>query len=335
MVSRVGTGDAALTALLSRQGAALRADLTRRTTELSTGQHADLGRAVQGDFSALAAIDQSLARIRGYAANTSEADLFTQTVQTALGIVSDGAAEVAASVLRGAGPANAAGLAAAATDAGRIFGTAVAALNTRFSERAVFSGVNAETQPLPDPDTLLSALEGAIAGAGAVTVPDIQAAIDGWFADPLGFDAQYAGGAGREGVPVAPGEEADISVTALDPAIKATLKDMATVALLGRGLLTGQHDNRAALARAAGEGLLSSGEARSHLMARVGTVQAQVAAAQARNGAEESALSIARAAIVTADPYEAATRLEELRTQLESLYLVTARVSRLSLADYI
>ena len=70
-------------------------------------------------------------------------------------------------------------------------------------------------------------------------------------------------------------------------------------------------------------------------MARVGTVQAQIAAAQTRNTAEESALSITRAGIISADPYDAATRLEDLQTRIEALYLVTARVSRLSLADYL
>ncbi len=70
-------------------------------------------------------------------------------------------------------------------------------------------------------------------------------------------------------------------------------------------------------------------------MARVGTTQAQISAAITRNGAEQSALEIAQAGIVSADPYDAATRLEDLQTRIEALYLITARVSRLSLADYI
>ncbi len=333
MVARVGNGDAALTAMLSRQSGGLRTEVTRLTTELTSGVHTDMGRAVGGDYSALAAVDHSLARLRGYAAQTSEAALFTDVMQTALGVMSDGATELASNVLRGIGSANSINLDAVAIEGRRIFDTAVAALNTRFSERAIFSGVNSETAPLPDAETILTALEGAL--VGAVTVADVTTAISDWFDDPLGYGALYTGGASRADVEIAPGETADLSVTAMDPAIRETLRGLATVALLGRGLMAGQPEARADLAQSAGEDLMTNGEARSQLMARVGSVQAQIATATSRNTAEESALSITRAGIVASDPYDAATRLEDLQTRLEALYLITARVSRLTLADYI
>jgi flagellar hook-associated protein 3 FlgL len=36
-----------------------------------------------------------------------------------------------------------------------------------------------------------------------------------------------------------------------------------------------------------------------------------------------------------ADPYQAATELELAQTQLEAVYTLTARLSRLSLSDYL
>src|SRR5690606_39566305 len=122
---------------------------------------------------------------------------------------------------------------------------------------------------------------------------------------------------------------------ALDPTIKDTLRALATAAMLDRGVLAGQPGAQSQLLKAAGEDLLAGGEGRAQLMARVGTVQAQIAAAQTRNGAEKAALENTRAGIVTADPYDTATMLEDLQARLESLYLVTARVSRLTLADYL
>lgn len=333
MVIRVGTGDAALTSMLSRQSASMRAETARLTTEMTTGVSSDMGRAVGGDFSALAAVNHSLARIEGYKANTAEAGLFTDVMQNALGVLSDGANDLAGNILRGVGEASAINLGAVSIEAGRIFNTSIAALNTRFSERAIFSGVAAETTPLPDADTILTALEAAV--VGAVTVSDIQTAIANWFDDPLGYQALYTGGAPRQGMDIAPGEVADLSVTALDPAIKETLRGLATVALVGRGLLAGDTLAQSTLAKAAGEDLMTNGEARAQLMARVGTVQAQIAGAEARNTAEASALSITKAGIVASDPYDAAMQLEDLQTRLQALYLVTARVSRLTLADYI
>jgi len=133
----------------------------------------------------------------------------------------------------------------------------------------------------------------------------------------------------------APGETADIATTALDPTIRDTLAGFAMAALIDRGALSGNPAERANLAHAAGQKLLATEDARITLAARIGTVEAQVEAARTRNSAEETSLGILRSEIGSVDPYEAATRLETVRAQLESLYLVTARVSRLSLVEYI
>jgi flagellar hook-associated protein 3 FlgL len=121
----------------------------------------------------------------------------------------------------------------------------------------------------------------------------------------------------------------------LDPAIRDTLASFAMAALLDRGMLAGNAEERARLAQRAGQELLTSEDARITLAARIGSVEAQIEAARTRNGAEETALGILRSDIGSVDPYEAATRLEAARSQLESLYLVTARVSRLSLVEFL
>ena len=64
-------------------------------------------------------------------------------------------------------------------------------------------------------------------------------------------------------------------------------------------------------------------------------VEGQVAAAQSRNGSESSALQIARSEMVAVDAYDAATRLTDAETRLQTLYAVTARLSSLSLTDYL
>jgi flagellar hook-associated protein 3 FlgL len=322
-----------LTASLARQGAGLRAELQRASTELTTGQKADAGAAVRGDFYGLSAIDHSLARLRGYKATTSETALLAETMQTALGVISDGAATLGADLLRNTGLEVAGQLGAIAGEGRRHFDTAIAALNTRFAERAVFGGVVAESAPLPDAETLLAALDTAT--AGAITVQDVVTAISDWFDDPAGYGGLYAGGAARSPLPVATGDEVTLDATAMDPAIRDTLKGLAMVAMLDRGILAGQDQARADLARAAGEQLLTSGEARATLMARIGTAQAQIENATSRTAAEETALGIARANMLAADPYETATQLQDIQTRLESLYLLTARLSGLSLTEYL
>ncbi|MCB6177985.1 flagellar biosynthesis protein FlgL [Rhodobacter sp. Har01] len=325
--------NAFLTAGLFRQGAAIKADLTRASQEMTTGKKADTGAAVGGDFSSLAAIDHALARIRGYSATTAETGLLAESMQTALGVVSTAAEGLSANLLRNLGLSVPQNLTAVTIEGRQQFETAIAALNTRFAERSVFGGVVTETAPLPDANTILASLEAAL--AGAVTVSDAETAIADWFDGATGYEAMYQGGAARAAVPVAPGESVDLPVTALDPAIRDTLKGLATVALLDLGLFTGQNEARAQLARNAGVALVSSGEARSVLAARIGTAEADIADTKARNDAEETALGIARAGLLEADPYETATRLEDLQARLESLYVLTARLSKLTLTDYL
>jgi len=187
--------------------------------------------------------------------------------------------------------------------------------------------------PLGSADDLLAALE--TAAIGATTAGTVAAAVVNWFADSLGYGAFYQGGTPLSPAPIAPGETAELSVTAMDPAIRDTLAAFAMAALLDRGLLAGNAEERARLAQRAGQELLTTEDARITLAARVGSVEAQIEAARTRNSAEGTALGILRSDIGSVDPFEAATRLENARSQLESLYLVTARVSRLSLVEFL
>jgi flagellar hook-associated protein 3 FlgL len=100
-------------------------------------------------------------------------------------------------------------------------------------------------------------------------------------------------------------------------------------------VLAGDAVERGRLAQQAGQQLVSTEDARTTLRARIGTVEAQIEAARTRNSAEETSLGILRSDLGSVDPYEAATRLQAVQSQLESLYLVTARVSRLSLTEYL
>lgn len=330
---RVGHGDASLTAILSRQSSNLRTEIARRSSEMSSGVQQDLGAAVRGDFAALAGVEQSLARLRGYSANSTEAAMTADAMQTALSVIFDGSAELGANIMRIIGPGSANSMQSLVIESGRAFETAVATLNTRFAERGLFSGVDSAAVALPPAAEILTALEGAV--AGAVTIEDIRNAVAQWFEDPGGYAAIYNGGVPRADLPIAEGEMASLKVTAMEPALKSTLQALATAALLDRGLLANQLEARAQLMQSVGADLLSGGDAQSQLIARVGTVQAQITAAQSRNSAEKSALEVARSDLISADPFDTATRLEDLQTRLQQLYLVTSRVSKLSLADYL
>src|SRR5690606_30858124 len=131
------------------------------------------------------------------------------------------------------------------------------------------------------------------------------------------------------------GESATMDLTAADPALRDLLEGFALGALVAQGTLQGDDAGRSFLLKRSGEALLASGNDLAAVRARVGSVEARIAGAGARNAAEASALQIARNGLVAADPYDTASALQAVQTQIETLYALTARLSRLSLTDYL
>jgi flagellar hook-associated protein 3 FlgL len=332
-MTRVSVGDASLANLLARQGAQLRAGVNRAAAEIASGRPTDIGQALRGDLSPLLALDASLTRLKAYARNTGEAGLYAASQQAAISGLSSLASALGSTIVRSKDLVTPAQVDVFGSDARGRLASAVGMLNAQPAGRAVFSGTASGTLPLGAAEDMLDALQ--TAAAGATTASQVASAVADWFSSATGYGAFYQGAGPLTSPPIAPGETADLSVTANDPVIKETLMGFALGALLDRGVLFGVPEERADLAQRAGETLQRSQDGRITLAARIGTVEAQIEAAATRNSAEETALGILRSEQGSVDPYEAATRLEELKSQLESLYLITARVSRLSLVDFL
>ncbi len=327
-------GDLAQSHLLRRQTATTKLDLQRLTQEMTTGRAADTAARVSGDLVPISALDSSLARLAGYGSVIRETATFATAMQSGLSVISDLATSVGKGLITATGT-NATGQIDSATrTAAQALETVMSALNTRFGDRAIFAGQTTDGPAVISAEALLGTLDIVVAGASSAA--DVESALDTWFADPAGFAATaYLGASPLAPVPIAAGEVAQIDVTANDPAIRATIKGLAMAALVDRGTFTGQPTLRHSLAQRAGESLAATGTDRAYLTARLGQTEARIDAASTRNTAETSALELARTAIVEVDPYEAATRLQDAESQLDLIYALTARLSRLSLADYI
>jgi flagellar hook-associated protein 3 FlgL len=327
-------GDLARSFTLRNQVTQLKADLERRSQEVTTGRVGDIGRAIRGDFTPLTALDATLARLDAFRSVTTEAALSTQAMQSALASVSDMSGRLGSTLLSVTGPGNPTSVDAVARDALAQFRSAVAIFNTRVADRSLFGGTETRSPALAPADTILDAV--VAAAASATTAQDVATAVDAWFADPAGYAAiAYTGGPGLDPLTVAQGEAVPLDATAADPGVRETLKGLAMAAILDRGTLAGNPAQRAELATAAGAVLLEAADARGALAARIGTAEERIANATTRNSSEATALQIARLGIVSVDPYDAATALTEAESQLDTLYTVTARLSRLSLANYL
>lgn len=333
-MSMISLGDLAQSFMLRRQNTDLKSDLQRLTAEMTIGQATDIGRKVGGDYAPLAGIDASLARLQGFKATTSEAALLTGAMQTVLGTVESMASSLGPQLLAASSAGTTTQINAVGGEARQKLETAVALYNTDISGRALFAGAGTDGNAMIDVAALLATLDTEI--IGATSALDIETRVTAWFDAPTGYAAAgYLGQGPLSPLAIAPGETADLGFTAANPGIRDTLKGLAMAALLDRGALAGNVQARADLARRAGENLVNSQTSRADMAARLGTVEGQIEAASTRNSAETSALQIARNGITGVDPYETASKLEATRQQIETLYALTARISRLSLVDFL
>jgi flagellar hook-associated protein 3 FlgL len=224
----------------------------------------------------------------------------------------------------------------AAEVASASFDATVQSLNLRSGDRAMFGGNSFGSSPLADPETMMTALQTAV--AGLTTVTNINAAVDDWFDTPGGgFETDGYLGDTTGYISRSSGAEqiVEIGVRADDQAIRDTLKALAKGALAGDSSLSLGNETRQALQEQAGVDLLTQASGLTGLQARIGYVEQRVEQAMVQISAQISSYSIARNELVAADPFETATRLQSVQLQLETHYTLTARLSRLSLTEYL
>lgn len=331
---QVTIGDLAQSLILSRRSASLKDQITDLSTEATTGLLQRQAERVRGDFVPLAGIEASLRQIESFRLVATEAGARAAQMQVALTTISDSASTLSASLLSAATSHAPQRIDTLGIEAAQRLDAALAQLNTRVGTQSLFAGQMTDRNALADSQALMTALDGVL--VGALSSADVEMALDDWFAAPGGFAAtMYQGGAALEPLPVGRDQSASLDVTAADPALVGTIKGLAMAALLSRGVLAGSTDARADLARRAGVALAANQTDLAELQARLGSTEAQIAAAMVQNDTEKSALETARLGLRAADPYETAARLQEAQSQLETLYSITARMSRLSLTSFL
>lgn len=329
-----GLGDLAWNLQTRRQSAALKALTQRLGTEVSTGLAADPARRLGGDLAPLAGIETALARLTGFSRAADEAAQFAARQQAALATISEMTADLTPRLLDPVSNATPAALAAVTREAAARLDSAVSTLNAPFAGRTLFAGTASDGPALAPADAILTALEIEI--AGLTTAADVTAAVSAWFADPAGFGTLgYLGGPAVPAVALSDRDSLALDTTAADPALRDTLEGLALAALVARGSGPAAPAEREALAKRAGERLLAAETARATLTGRIGSVEARIAGIAAAGATERAALEMARTEMLAVDPYEAASRLEAASGQLEALYAVTARLSRLSLLEFL
>ena len=330
-----GLGDLSQTFTLQRRGADLKAQMARLNEELTSGQVSDVKSVLAGNVGYLTDIEGDLKSLTAYRVATTEAAQFASAAQSALERIDTVAGSLSSNLLTVSSNALGPVLDQLSVDAASDLGSIIAAMNTSTAGRSLFAGTATQQNAVIDADTFLAELRAA--AAGNTTPADIEAAIDQWFDDPTGY--QTAGYIGST-TSLAPMHIAEDETVSLDLKADASvfrdlLKSVGKAAIAADAAFGLSTNDQQALLTSAGADLLQAKDQLTATRADLGSKEARIDSVETRNAARKTSLEFAKGALLEADPYETATNLEAVQFQLESLYTVTARMSGLSLVNFI
>lgn len=331
----ISFGDTALTFSLQRSGVTLKKQLQDLSKELATQQVSDVRSVLGGNVAYIADIERDLKTVESYKIASREASQFTSAVQLALEKFQTTAGELADPLLSLSNTPSETLVSVNANEARNRLGGMISSLNSDLGGRTLFSGIATKSGALRDADTLLAALETEI--TGATTPADAISAAQAWFDDPSGFEATIYTGSTTDLQPmlIAEGEEVSVAVKANQSELKDAIRDVALAALADSAALSMNSLDRKEMLTTIGRTLRSGQDDLVALRAQVGTVEARLEAVNVRNSSRGAALEQAKRDFLSVDPFETATKIEDVRFRLESMYSVTARLAGLSLTGYL
>ena len=329
-------GDLAQYMTTRRHSSNLQSRIAQLTQELSTGRTSDVTRSLNASFGHLADVEHQIVLNSAHKTAATEASVQAGAMQTVLDLVQTQVTDLSGTVILAGDGMDGPALAVSAATARGSLNSIVAALNTGVAGRPVFGGTVLENAPLINADDMMNAVLAAVSAAGDSA--SVIGALDAFFDTPGGgFDTDvYIGGVQNfSAFQLGGGESVQLSIRADDDALKTVLKGTIMAALAGEGSLALDDGERLILLQSAGNSMLSSIDRLTQVRSYLGVAESRIDQSIARIGAERTSLSMARNELMSVDLFETATALEQAQLQLETIYTLTARTSRLNLVNFL
>lgn len=327
--------DLAADLALRRVGQTMRLRLERAGEELATGRRSDLFAASGRDPARLMAIERGQAAAAAKIEGLALAESRVTSVQAALERIRESAEGIGAPLLAAVRRGDPLATRALAGEAGAAFSDVVARLNTRSGGRAIFAGSTVDREALASADTMLADL--AALAAGASDSADLVARMDAWFDDAGGpFETTAWRGEGpAPRIRLGEGATTPLSFRADAPEFREVLKALALAAVVADPAYAGPADAVDPVLEIAAARSIAAVDSVIELQSEIGISQARLEEASVAASAARAALDVAWNDAVARDPYEAASEFQSLEVMVQTAYTVTARISRLSLADFL
>ncbi len=323
---RVALPNSLISAQFSQNMVELRQSIARTATEATTGRYADPTAHLSGRIGTAMLSQKAIDDIGFQREQLSLRETRLEVTQTNLTAINDRVQGIDISMLEALGTGNVFSQTLAARDAAAALDDVFAALNVRYGERYLFSGDATDTPPLASASDMLDDVRQL--ALAAATPADFTTALDAYFNTPGGGWQPdiYRG--------TLTASDSD-SVTAADPALVDLISNLAILAISEPGNNPPPVAQNGGLIRSAAAGISTGLTSLTIVRSERGVLQEQISTQKETLDVEETIFTSAFNALTARDQYEAASALKQLEATLEASYLLTSRLSGLSLINFL
>ena len=331
-------GDQARAFALQAASGRIKNTLAVLSKELSTGESSDIPTRLRGNTQQLSDITSRLATLSQLKKNATEIKTQADGMMTAMEAVRTSTDELSVTLTTQPLIASEDLIALHASNAAGTFDSVVSRLNVSMGGRYFFSGLESNRPPLASAGQMLDTLEQLT--SGMTSAAQIATAVSDWFDAPRGagafMDIGYSGSVGQaQALPIGEDIVVQLPLNAASPELREHLKGLAIAALVYRGIPADDLSQRRELLRRGGEAMAQNAHNLTAAIGQLGFRQALIERAQTESNAGIATLEIMRNDITQADPYATSAALSEAETHLQTLYAVTARLSKLRLVEFL
>ncbi|SEC18044.1 flagellar hook-associated protein 3 FlgL [Rhizobiales bacterium GAS191] len=348
----------AITSAMRQSILSMQSDLAQAQKEQATGRVADVGLSLgaqagqtvslRGEQAQLQTITDTNALVSTRLSTTVQALTgIQQTAQTFLNnLTTDQTGQTSAAVIQ--------------QQAQNGLQALIAGLNTTLGGQYVFSGVNTDVKPIADyfatpPSANKQAVDQAFstafgfsqtsASVGNITPAQMQAFLSGPFAQlfqsgpasatPPSSNWSDWSLASTKAISsrISSSELVDTSVSANQPGMQQLA--MAYTMVTDLGIQNMSSSTQQVVLQAAANATGVAVQDLTNIQANIGTTQQRISNANSQMSVQMNILTTQDGNLENVDPYQTATRVNNLTTQIETAYQLTAQLQRMSLAKYL
>lgn len=305
-------------------------DIGRLTQEMTTGQAADIQSAKPNKLRALIGFDHKIASNKAFQTVIQDGQHYLDQIEHVSEKLSNTTQSLFDQTALMLSSTDSSQLSLMGQSAKEAIEDMIGTLNHSVAGHFVMAGADSATRPVMSLEDMMMEISSQL--TATMTADEVQTTVDDWFQSQgflLSDTTQGRNFTMGEGVELSvPSAASDRGFAqALGAAFKFVLANDETIGL--------SQETRVALAQDGALDLQTAQNDITHFRGRQGVLQERLEDQKNHLLGETAAYEIMRNEITEVDQYDAAVRLQSAQDQLDMLFTLTARMSRLSLTEHL